>query len=251
MTTEEKARAYDEALEKAKARYDKEPIDGYVGYANQILKELFPELAENEDERMIKFFRAIASMPVVGEYFEKCDIAYHDALAWLEKQKEQKPVDDTAFEKWLDDWYQGSKEAGGDVVMSEAEFKNWSRGIRNMYQQKPADLSDMMVHKEPYIAPVPTPMVADEQKPAEWSEEDEKMKERLITRLNWITHNTRTDGTSPNITFFDEIDWLKSLKPSEQKYTLADLEAEWKHGYDFAKKEAETAYTGDEDKADL
>ena len=52
-----------------------------------------------------------------------------------------------------------------------------------------------------------------EQKP-EWSEEDEKMKERLITRLNWITHNTRTDGTSPNITFFDEIEWLKSLRPS-------------------------------------
>ena len=29
--------------------------------------------------------------------------------------------------------------------------------------QKPADLSEMMVHKEPYIAPVPTPMVTDEQ----------------------------------------------------------------------------------------
>ena len=35
-----------------------------------------------------------------------------------------------------------------------------------MEEQKPADLSDMMVHKEPYIAPVPTPMVADEQKPS-------------------------------------------------------------------------------------
>lgn len=33
-------------------------------------------------------------------------------------------------------------------------------------EQKPVDLSKMMVHKEPYIAPVPTPMVADEQKPA-------------------------------------------------------------------------------------
>lgn len=51
-----------------------------------------------------------------------------------------------------------------------------------------------------------------EQKPT-WSEEDEKMIERLITRLNWITYNTRTDGTLPNITFFDEIDWLKSLRP--------------------------------------
>jgi flagellar biosynthesis/type III secretory pathway protein FliH len=56
-----------------------------------------------------------------------------------------------------------------------------------------------------------------EQKPAEWSEEDERIKERLITRLNWITYNTRTDGTSPNITFFDEIEWLKSLRPQPKE----------------------------------
>lgn len=61
---------------------------------------------------------------------------YNKAMKEVE-QKEQTPADDTAFEKWLDDWYQGSKEAGGDVVMSEAEFKNWSRGIKNMYQQQP------------------------------------------------------------------------------------------------------------------
>ena len=47
----------------------------------------------------------------------------------------------------------------------------------------------------------------------EWSEKDEKMRERLITGLTWITYNTRTDSTSPNITFFDEINWLKSLHP--------------------------------------
>ena len=50
----------------------------------------------------------------------------------------------------------------------------------------------------------------------------------------------------------EEVAWLKSLKPPtadvrEEAYnkghddgvkeTLADLEAEWKHGYDFAKKE--------------
>lgn len=56
-------------------------------------------------------------------------------------QKEQKPTDDEAFEKWIDDWYQGSKEAGGDIMMNEAEFKNWSRGIKNMYQQKSVEWS--------------------------------------------------------------------------------------------------------------
>ena len=55
---------------------------------------------------------------------------------------EQKPADDKSFEEWLDDWFQGSKEAGGDIIMSEAEFKNWSRGIRNMYQQKPVEWSE-------------------------------------------------------------------------------------------------------------
>lgn len=61
-----------------------------------------------------------------------------------------------------------------------------------------------------------------EQKPAEWSEEDEKMIERLITRLNWITNDTRTNDTSPNITFFEEIDWLKSLRPVKQEWDTHD-----------------------------
>lgn len=64
-----------------------------------------------------------------------------------EKQKEQKPADDKAFEEWLNDWYQGSKELGGDVVMSEVEFKNWSRGIRNMCQQQIAE----KLSKEEYV----------------------------------------------------------------------------------------------------
>ena len=53
-------------------------------------------------------------------------------------------------------------------------------------------------------------------KSACWDEKDEKMVERLITRLNWITYNTRTNDTSPNITFFDEIDWLKSISARKQ-----------------------------------
>lgn len=48
----------------------------------------------------------------------------------------------------------------------------------------------------------------------EWSEEDEKMMNRLIDRLNFIQYNTRTDGTSLNISFVNEIEWLKSLRPS-------------------------------------
>lgn len=51
MTEKEKAKAYDEALERAKKLHDK--ID---------IKEIFPELSESEDERIkkaiIEFFES-------------------------------------------------------------------------------------------------------------------------------------------------------------------------------------------------
>lgn len=46
-----------------------------------------------------------------------------------------------------------------------------------------------------------------------WSEEDEKIINGLIDSLTRISLNTRTDSTSPNYTFYKEIDWLKSLRP--------------------------------------
>ena len=47
----------------------------------------------------------------------------------------------------------------------------------------------------------------------EWSEEDEKIINGLIDSLTRISLNTRTDSTSPNYSFYREIDWLKSIRP--------------------------------------
>lgn len=78
-------------------------------------------------------------------------------------------------------------------------------------EQKPADLSEMMVHKEPYIAPVPTPMVADEQKPAEWSEEDEKMLNEVLDMVTYAFYEQDNDGEiEDNPAFL----WLHRLRPS-------------------------------------
>lgn len=83
--------------------------------------------------------REIGTINYIGE-FKEGYVPIKEQYKW-ELAKEQKPADQP-FEEWLDDWYQGSKEAGGDVVMSEKEFKNWSRGIRNMFEQKPAEWSE-------------------------------------------------------------------------------------------------------------
>ena len=169
--------------------------------ALQAMKEtIFPELKESEDERI----RKIIADAVFCNYGDRQE--YLDVLAWLEKQKVNTDGD---FARGYDCGYQCCLNSHGTEWL---EKQKESLHIPEMCKEN----ADSFTSEQ------------KEQKPAEWSEEDEKMKERLITRLNWITYNTRTDGTSPNITFFDEIDWLKSLrpqphwKPSEEQMEALD-----------------------------
>lgn len=88
MTQEEKARAYDEALERARA-LRQEAID--KGYAIDYVKDyeaIFPELAESEDERIRK--KIIENVRLSGGY---TDEEIDEMISWLEKQKEQKPAE--------------------------------------------------------------------------------------------------------------------------------------------------------------
>lgn len=67
-------------------------------------------------------------------------------------------------------------------------------------EQKPSDLSEMMAHKEPYIAPVPTPMVADEQKSAEPSgklSRKEYLYQLLIDQLITYSDYEYLTGKNP------------------------------------------------------
>ncbi len=86
MTIEEKARAYDEALERAK-KYN---IDDAHAYQGTIVKLIFPELAKSEDERIRKWlYDFIHNCP--NETFEFYGGVGKDAvLNYLEKQKEQR-----------------------------------------------------------------------------------------------------------------------------------------------------------------
>lgn len=87
MTTAEKARAYDEALEVMRQWiapcHTKEQLDA-------LKKSVFPELRESEDERMMRVI-GLALTDVPEERFTSLGTTLKDCLAYLEKQKEQKP----------------------------------------------------------------------------------------------------------------------------------------------------------------
>lgn len=86
MTIEEKAKAYDEALERAK-KYN---IDDAHAYQGTIVKLIFPELAKSEDEKIRKeMIRYFTEMKKGGS----AALPYDDCIAYLERQKERKSVE--------------------------------------------------------------------------------------------------------------------------------------------------------------
>ena len=96
MTTEEKAKAYDEALEIAKG------IHSFSSDIAEIkrMEQIFPELAESEDERTRKDIIHFVQSRLAG--FPECE----RFVAWLEKQGKQKPKwkqsDDIRFSQLYD-----------------------------------------------------------------------------------------------------------------------------------------------------
>ena len=191
---------YEEALERAKE------LHGTVAAERDFLADIFPELAESEDERIREWLitqlqnnykgnywatQAIAYLEKQKEHQNKTDAPeeksvggnflsshkgmnideiaqdyvdgvkeYNSEPTWdlvqtavcygyhYREQKEQKPADDKAFEEWINDWWKHNKvnnpdsyDKGDEIQFDERGFKNFCRGIRNMYvEQKPSDL---------------------------------------------------------------------------------------------------------------
>lgn len=86
MTQEEKAKAYDEALERARKLYNSEETSADVEIA---CETIFPELAESEDERIRK--KLIEFFKDWGKRLSHCwGLSIPDILAWLENQGQVK-----------------------------------------------------------------------------------------------------------------------------------------------------------------
>ena len=96
MTTQQKAAAYDMAIERTRRMiedYKNRGLDNYYACAKESLEKIFPELAESEDERTRKWLicylhkqRGFLTEENHDEYNQKL----LNAVAWLEKLGEQK-----------------------------------------------------------------------------------------------------------------------------------------------------------------
>ena len=309
MTVEEKAKAYDEALEKTRIYRDNARIaEDYVAVARY--ENIFPQLLESEDERIRKGLIEVVSDIAGGWPFEEHKITKNEALSYLKKQKEffehgyglyyyhnggftyinspaiegekqkeqkptsfnepynpddyevvmegnatslkkkeKKPADDKAFEEWIDGWWKHNKvnnpdsyDKGDEIQFDEKGFKNFCRGVRNMYANqesaewseeddwKRKELIQYLEEKGDYRTVWMTWLKSLQERfslepKQEWSEADEKHINNILDIIDcWkaTTHFVSYQGG----TIDADIKWLKSLRPQlHWKFSKEQMDA--------------------------
>lgn len=198
MTQEEKAKAYDEALEIAKKNYvtAQDLCEGSqigVECFKNTLESIFPELKENEDEKIRKELTEFLKSAAGGflDTAIQCK-TFSKWAVWIEKQENfsKKDVDDAylkgmadtknEIEKQYEANYQIRKDIATFIFNYKGDIKDRAKwmnylGIKVSFAEK-----------------------QDKQKNA-WSEDDEKMVKDIIASIDALCYHGM-------------VNWLKSLK---------------------------------------
>ena len=236
---------YEEALERAKKGL---PID-----------EVFPELKESEDERLRK--ELLEEIEFIIPHDDETDSeglilpSYHARIdrykSYLEKQKEQKPIiqdvelNDAVYDYVRDHFIAGADFtpeyikklmenaffAGVDYYLLKQESESCEPGtnvekviedVIRVYGKTQGewvggyDIDTLIVNLRRAFN-------KKEQKPAEWGEEDENMRNNTILSLQSLIDEGINDEFIKGVK--DEITWLKSLRPQpKQEWSEEDLQ---------------------------
>lgn len=231
MTNEEKAKAYDEALENMRVIYP-----NLKGDAKLAVEHAFPQLreSESEDERIRKEI-----VDIVEAYRANCVYEgthrFDDCLTYLEKQKDLDKMIVVSPDVW-------------DNAISDA-YENGKKDGEKQKEQKPAEWSEVELEFRGEKVKVKRPFYRDDKgrgysttkqdeevawnalrawcekkgislydlyPKAEWSKEDEKMLDAMID----IVSGSFYEPLCPRK---EMLAWLKSLRPQPKAgLTLLD-----------------------------
>ena len=194
MTQEQKARAYDKALERA-SKLSKLTVQNPFDTVSQMMEEVFPELAENEDERIRK---------ALIEYFnEQCDMSDwngvygYQVVAWLEKQgnKTEEYIFRPIVGCSIDD-------AARQAIDKVTNGENIVFSFNGFYMKIYNDTNTDNIINSYYD-------FCKKQGIPKWTEEDEPPLEEVCGSIKYAEKHRKT--CSEKLTKL-QLDWLKSLK---------------------------------------
>ncbi len=202
-------------IESVMASYSKEELE-------ERIKKALPKM-ESEDERIRKHIIKILDnlTPCYWDGNEKAR-----CIAYLEKQKEQKPVISN----------DAIREGVAHFGITQYQIDNWLKKHINVVEQKPAEIDEYEIIKKHITGDSLSSEVNKRlkecgwyvtyEKPAEWSEMDKLHQHNIIAYLEF-----RKDKNLPEDTKYPVLDawiaWLKSLRPqSHWKPSEVQTEAE-------------------------
>lgn len=214
MGIEEKAKAYDHALE-VLHKYD----GASIMFTQDLKEEMFPELKESGDERILNLiYCVIRDTPEVGKVLNANGVSVAETLSYLERQKEQKPIiSDNAI-----------REGVAHFGITQYQINNWLKKHINIVKQQPAEWSEedrrilkgiigLIDHDQHYG--VSNKEMIDwlkslrPQPKEEWSEEDEveiKALDSIIRYIVEVIDKRVLEGFGTN---YEELfSWLESLR---------------------------------------
>ena len=198
MTQEEKAKAYDIALDKIRRL-----LGTGSNCSREDLEHVFPELMESEDERIRKEIIAHIKWCEDSGYCAKEEMTRW--ITWLEKQGEQESRRITSAE---------TKEALYDKPDNHTySFEDMYEASKQCYDSKYN--KDEYCHEQSFKWGFQEGAEWREEKAKqEWSEEDNEHLERILKELG---NQRQRPLNSP---YLDKIEsdynWLKSLRPQSQ-----------------------------------
>ena len=91
MTQEEKAQAYDKAIEKAKKHYEECKMRGNDWFVED-MEDMFPELVESDDDEKIRKALLVEFTHLQSNGYKFAGLEGEKIVAWFEKQGKKKPV---------------------------------------------------------------------------------------------------------------------------------------------------------------
>ena len=169
LSIEQKAQRYDEALHKAQKWYDANTNEGYRG----IFEDIFPALKESEDDKIRNIILNQMKHWHQEAIKENCDIDIEvssKCIAWLEKQGKNNMGISEATKQELED--------NINKALEKETPKSCNEFLDEQGEQKPTiemitPEESLGIDSDTYNKIVDE-CVYGEQKPAEWSREDEQ-----------------------------------------------------------------------------
>ncbi len=207
---------YDEALERARKEY--KTHESFNGFREMLLR-IFPELKESEDERiresLIELFK---DMEWDDSILHDYDMDKDKTIAWLEKQESVEEI----VERCKTSWYNEGKIQGKMEGLSDDEKyqQGWYDAIENQGEQKPVEWSeeDERIYQSIMDDTVQENQLDDIQ--TKWltnikyryvPQPKQEWSEEDENMVNQIIEDVEKLA-GPYVCYYKDVNWLKSLK---------------------------------------